>query len=145
MARPRTTVLQVVASVALVVGSYLPWLRVNPTYRYVNAVHIFGMDAGFQTLDYPLLGVSGLVLLTVLATRQRSLRAAASLCAGGVTVFLCAMYLREDTVGFGVMFVPDMGWYVSLLCGLFFLVAGGAYVIRLFGFPRRVAALDRRP
>jgi hypothetical protein len=125
--RPLETAVPIAGSTALVVGSYLPWLRVNPNnpYDYVHMVHIAGMDAGFQPI--PLLGAAGLVSLTALATRRLALRAASVLVAGGVTAFLCVGYLGspDDTVGFGT---PMSTGTCPPSEGPLLLIVGGVYL-----------------
>lgn len=127
-------------AIGATIGCYLPWVRLNPALgpdAEVPSVHLAGMDPGFSAVEIALLA---LVVATVAWQRfgtNRTRSSTAAVWAGGATLVFCANYLSSDgLIGFGATFVPDVGWFVTVIAGVLLVSAGG---VRLFTSPQAPA------
>ena len=99
----------------------------------IPTVHIRGMDAGIGVLDFVLLGlvVAGLTLRRVHSGEL--LQPAFSFLAGILVVLFCAHYLSAYSfTGFDEIFVPDTGWYLTVIGGVLLAAAEGFQLVRGF-------------
>lgn len=111
----------------VVLGVYLPWVRVEPglpASAPIPAIYIAGMNHGFETtggLVLVLLGIGLAVSVLLNDARTRAL----VMFAGGV--FTVAVSL-QNLLGGGYMlgvFVPAVGVYVTLIGGIGLLLSAG--------------------
>ena len=125
--------------VAVVIGTYLPWLKTNsnlPPDAEIPTIYYSGMNAGFEAFDFALLGAAGLVLLLHGVSSRTQVQPVVTLLAGVGIVVFPPYYLSGSTLlGFSATFVPALGWYLTVLGGLIFSIAGGL----------RLPSLVRRP
>lgn len=109
------------------IGTYLPWLKTDPNLppdAKIPMILFPGMNTGFDAFDFALLGLVGLVLLGRVGSRKR-LQSIATLLAGAGIVLFCAFYLSGSSLtGFNAVFVPALGWYLTVLGGMLFSIAG---------------------
>ena len=109
------------------VGTYLPWLKINPNLppdAEIPTLLLPGMNAGFEAFDFALLGLVGFVLLSRVSSRKR-LQSIVTLLTGVGTVLYCAFYLSGSSLtGFTAIFVPALGWYLTVLGGILLSVTG---------------------
>ncbi len=114
--------------IAISIGVFLPWLKINPNLppdAKVLSVQNY-MNAGFSTFDCALLGLVGLVLGFRVVSSHERLETALTLLTGIGTVVFCAHYLSGSSLtGFTTMFVPALGWYLTILGGALLTAAGG--------------------
>lgn len=110
-------------------GTYFPWLRVNPTLpadAKIPTMYITGMESGIAGLDFPLLGLVALAAVGQLGDSHSRLPSLFTLLTGVATVFACGYYLASfPVVGFDGTFVPDRGWYLTVLAGGLLVITGG--------------------
>lgn len=136
---PRVGALTGAGAIAIWVGSYLPWAKVDPTLPPDAAIPMVGIpasSAGFEAVDLALLGVTGGVLLLHRAGSRAWLRSALTVLVGVGTALLCAYYLSTSSfIGFSALYVPAFGWYLVVAGGFLFTVAGG---LRLASIQRRL-------
>ena len=127
------------------VGTYLPWLKINPGLppdAEIPTILLPGMNAGFEAFDFALLGLVGLVLLSRVSSRKR-LQTVITLLTGVGTVLFCASYLSGSSLaGFNSTFVPALGWYLTVLGGVLLSVAGGSQLSSMIQRPKTTAALN---
>lgn len=128
VAELRTKILLADGAVAVAVGAYLPWLRVNPNLppnAEIPTIYYTGMGAGFEGFDFALLGAVGLVLLL----RRASFRTPIRMVVGVGTAVFPVYYLSNSTlIGFSATFVPALGWYLTVLSGILLSAAGGLHL-----------------
>ena len=106
-----------------------------------EAVHYTGMGAGFEGFDFALLGVVGLVLLVHAVSAQTMARTAMTLAVALGTTLFPAYYLSQSTlIGFSATFVPALGWYLTVLGGILFTVAGGLKLPSIIRRPETIAS-----
>ncbi|MEA5389284.1 hypothetical protein VB779_21235 [Haloarculaceae archaeon H-GB11] len=124
-------------TIAVAVGTYLPWLRTNPNLPpdvEIPTIYYTGMSAGFEGFDFALLGAVGLVILLHTVDFQTPTPIVVTLVVGVGTAVFPMYYLSSSTmIGFSATFVPALGWYLTILGGVLFSVAGGLqlpFVIR---------------
>ena len=95
------------------------------------SIYIHGMDAGIEGLDFALLGLVIAVLALRRINSRDPLQPIFSLLAGVVVVLFCAHYLSDYSfTGFDGTFVPDIGWYLTVLGGVLLSAAGGLTLVR---------------
>lgn len=127
--------------VAVVLGTYLPWLKTNPDLppdAEIPTIYYFGMNAGFEAFDFALLGAAVLVLLLHGVSSRTLVQTLLTLFAGvGIGVFPLYYLSGSTLLGFSATFVPALGWCLTVLGGLFFSIAGGSDCRRWFGGQRR--------
>lgn len=115
------------------VGTYLPWSKTDPNLppdAEIPMILFPGMNTGFDAFDFVLLGSLGLVLLSRVGSRKR-LQSVTTLLSGVGIVLFCAFYLSSSSLtGFNAVFVPALGWYLTVLGGILFSVAGGRQLPR---------------
>ncbi|MDL0120491.1 hypothetical protein PNQ29_12250 [Halobacterium salinarum] len=130
--------------IAVSVGAYLPWLKINPTLPLdaeIPTILVTGMKAGFESFDFALLGLVGLVLLSRVGSRKRLQTAITLLTGVGIALF-CASYLSGSSLaGFDSTFVPALGWYLTVLGGVLLTVVGGLQSASIIQRPEATAAL----
>ncbi|UPV98930.1 hypothetical protein M0R88_10345 [Halorussus gelatinilyticus] len=121
----RNKILVAGGAVAVAVGAYLPWLRINPNLppdAEVPTINYTGMGAGFEGFDFVLLGAVGLVLLLHSSSFWTPIRIVTGV---GVAVFP-VYYLSYSTLfRFSATFVPALGWYLTVLGGTLLSHGGG--------------------
>lgn len=127
-------------AIGVAIGCYLPWVRQNPALApdaEVPSVYLAGMDPGFSAVEIALLA---LVVATLVWQRFGTNYARSSMAAawaGGATLVFCANFLSSDgLIGFRATFVPDVGWFVTVIAGVLLVSAGG---VRLFTSPQAPA------
>ena len=117
-------------AIAVSVGTYLPWVRLDPRLppdAAIPQIYFPGMDTGLEAFDLALLGVTGAVLLPHGVGSRRWVRPVVTLPVGVGIVLLCTHYLSmSSVVGVSALYIPAPGWYLTLLGGLLFTVAGGS-------------------
>ena len=115
--------------VSIAVGTYLPWLRINPDLppdAEIPTVYYTGMDAGFERFDFVLLGAAGLALFVRVGSARTMTQTATTLAVGLGAIVLPAYYLSQSTlIAFSGTFVPALGWYLTVLGGVLITVTGG--------------------
>lgn len=115
--------------IAISVGSYLPWVKLDPGLppdAAIPMVYVSALNAGFDGFDLALLGVTGVVLLLRRVSSPRWVQSVVTLLVGAGTTLLCAYYLSTSSfVGVTALYVPALGWYLVLTGGLLLSVAGG--------------------
>lgn len=126
---PGKKILLIGGTVSIAVGAYLPWLRTDPNLSpdaRIPTIYYTGMGAGFEGFDFALLGAVGLVLLVRAVGTRTMTRTATTLAVGLGTIVFSVYYLSQSTlIGFSATFVPALGWYLTVLGGVLFTVAGG--------------------
>jgi hypothetical protein len=112
----------------ITLGAYLPWLRERQSSETVFIGYSKAVEAGFTVLEQWVVLAVALVCLGAAARRSDRLRAITVLFGSGTTLFACYWFLRpgDSLVGFGAMFVPETGWYLTGFGALLLLVAGAA-------------------
>lgn len=132
-------------TIAVAVGTYLPWLKMNPNLppeAEIPTVYYTGMRAGFEGFDFALLGAIGLVVLFRAVGFRTPIRTAVTLVAGVGTAVFPVYYLSHSTlIGFSATFVPALGWYLTVLGGVLFSVAGGLQLLSVVHRPTATASL----
>lgn len=125
-------ILACVGMIAVSIGVYLPWLKTNPNLppdAEIPAIYYAGMNAGFEGFDVALFGAVGLVLILRVTSLKKRVRSVFTFLTGVGTVVFCAFYLSGPSLtGFTATFVPALGWYLTVLGGVFLTVAGGRQV-----------------
>ncbi len=114
--------------VLVCIGTWLPWIRVNPS-RSVDAIPdilLPHMHAGFEW-GSGLVLLPIVVLLAIAAVRSHPIYRYLLIAGAGLwAVVLPLQYLRELTlVGFQSIFVPWIGWYLTVAGGLLIVFVGG--------------------
>jgi hypothetical protein len=127
------SVLAALGALVVGVGSYLPWLTVNPRLpddQPIPSVYYAGMDSGIAGVDYVLLALAGLVLLAHLTGSREPRRSGLTLVTGVVTMLACVGYLLlSPRIGFVGALVPALGWYLTFVGAVVLAVAGGVGVL----------------
>ena len=128
-AESRGKILIAGGTVAVAVGTYLPWLGTNPDLppdAQIPILYSPGMGVGIERFDFALLFAVGLVLLVRAGRKRTVARSATQLAVGIGTLTFPAYYLSQSTlIGFSATFVPALGWYLTITGGALFTVAGG--------------------
>ncbi|QLG26544.1 hypothetical protein HUG10_02860 [Halorarum halophilum] len=145
VAESHDKILIVGGTVAVAVGTYLPWLRTNPNLppnAKIPIIYYTGMSAGFEGFDFALLGAVGFTLLLHGVSFRTPIRTVVTLVVGvGMAVFP-VYYLSYSTLfGFSATFVPALGWYLTFLGGVLFSVAGGRQLPSVIRRPKATASL----
>ena len=132
------------ATIAVAVGTYLPWITTNPDLppdAEIPSIYQFGMATGFEGFDFALLGAIGLVLLAVVPFRT-STHAVLTLATGlGIVAFQLYYLSTSSLVGFAATFTPAVGWHLTVLGGVLFALVGG---FQLSSVIRRPTATPRQ-
>ena len=140
----RKKMLLIGGAVSVTVGAYLPWLRTNPNLppdAEIPGIFYTGMGAGFEGFDFALLGLVGLVLLVHAVSARTMARTAMTLFVALGTTLFPAYYLSQSTlIGFAATFVPTIGWYLTVLGGILFTVAGGLKLPSIIRRPETIAS-----
>ena len=115
--------------IAVSVGASLPWLKINPNLppdAEIPAVYYSRMTTGFETFDFALIGLAGLVLGFRAVSSRKRLQSVFTVLTGAGMVLFCVLYLPGSSLtGFGATFVPALGWYLTVLGGVLLAVVGG--------------------
>lgn len=140
----RKKILLIGGTISIAVGAYLPWLRTNPNLppdAEIPTIYFTGMGAGFEGFDFALLGAVGLVLLVRAVSTRTMARTATTLAVGLGTIVFPEYYLSRSTlIGFSATFVPALGWYLTVLGGVLFTVAGGLKLPSIIRRPKAIAS-----
>ena len=116
-------------TLSVAVGTYLPWLRTNPNLpsnTKIPTIYYTGMSSEFGGFDFALLGAVGLVLLVRASSLRTEARTATTLAVGLGTLVFPVYYLSQSTLTeLSATFVPALGWYLTVLGGVLFTIAGG--------------------
>ena len=130
--------------IAISIGAYLPWLKTNPSLppdAQVPQILFLGMNAGLEGLDFVLLGSVGLALVLHGISSRKQLQTVFTLLAGVGAIVLCALYLSGSSLaGFTAIFVPALGWYLTVLGGVLLIIAGGLQLPSIFQRSEKTAA-----
>lgn len=118
--------LALLGALAVVVGTYLPWIVPAPGTDVVPAVYLPGMETGVAVHDYPVLGTLAVGLAA--AARERDRRRGGYLAAatGALIALATVGYAGARLAGgvtFGV-FVPGPGVHLTVAGGLLLVAAG---------------------
>ncbi|USZ69127.1 hypothetical protein NGM10_05155 [Halorussus salilacus] len=130
------TVVTSLGAAGVAVGTWLPWLVVRPGYDGpVPAIHLPGMTAGIEGLDWVALAATGVALVGVLpAARFRTVRfAAVAMAGGGVVAGTTAVYLVVYGLDYLGVFVPGAGFFLTALGGVHLAVGGALRLHALAG------------
>ncbi|MFD1513367.1 hypothetical protein [Halomarina rubra] len=114
---------------AVVVGTYLPWLRRSerpPGESLVLSLFRAGVETGFGGLDVVVLGLVAGVLVAHWSDGRDRLCASVTLLVGVLLVLLAVGYLfAAASVGHNTNYSVELGWYLSVLGGAVLAVVGG--------------------
>lgn len=131
--------------IAVSVGAFLPWLKINPNLppdAEIPSIYYPGMNAGFEAFDFALLGLVGLVLALRAVSSRKRLQTIFTLLTGVGIVAFCALDLSGSSLtGFAATFVPALGWYLTVLGGVLLTVAGGIQLPSVLRGSETTAAL----
>lgn len=89
-------------------------------------IYYTGMSAGFEGFDFALVGAVGLVILLRAVGFRTPIPTVVTFVVEVGTAAFPMYYLSSSTlIGVSATFVPALGWYLALLGGVLFSVAGG--------------------
>lgn len=117
----------------VVVGTWLPWVRVNPdrTGEPIPDILLPHMHTGFEW-GSGLVLIPLVILLALAFLWSRPIQRYLLLLSGGLwAVTIPLQYIRElSLVGFQSTFVPSIGWYLTVAGGVLIALVGGVTAFR---------------
>lgn len=130
MGRPIRDKLSIsVVAVVIVLGTYLPWIKINPNLQsgaQVPAIQYYGMGTGFESFDIAIIFLTiSVIIFRAISSRER-FNILLTILLGGCIVVICMLYLWMSTlVGWNEDFVPSAGWYLTAIGGILLASLGG--------------------
>lgn len=123
------TIVTLLGAGLLVLGTYLPWAYragAGITTTSFDAVENFDRGIEIATLSYDVVvvGAATLAVIAVGFTTRPHLRGVLSGVAGGLAVGVSVEFLVTSTVDLTGVWVPDLGWYLTVVGGVVLLVHG---------------------
>lgn len=123
------TVVSLLSSLVVVVGAFLPWVKVGPDAGpAIPAIYIAGMDSGMEVWGQVVVPAVLLSATAILYFDYGKNTALLTLLVGGLTVAASLNYVFVYS-GYLGTFVPAVGVYLTLTGGIGLVLGGG---IRLF-------------
>jgi hypothetical protein len=146
---PGGAILTIVSVLTVGFGVWLRWLIVRPGYRGpVPQIYISGMETGIAGLDYLILGIGGIGLITSLTLSIYYNRRLVGGLVKGTTglsiVLLTLLWIAETTAldtlwwfietnGFDAgtteVYVSGTGVYLTFIGGVLLMMAGGSELL----------------
>ena len=129
------TTVTVVGAIAVSVGVYLPWFRIDPLFDPLSPTfpQVYGAfaDAGLHGPDLLMLGAVGALLcVRVVGGRQRVLSLLSALVGAAIVLYCLRYVLFAPAVGFVGQVVPAGGWYLTVVAGCALVAAGVLHGVR---------------
>jgi hypothetical protein len=123
------TAVTVVGAIAVSVGAYLPWFRIDPLFDPLSPTfpQVYGpfAEAGLHGPDLLMLGGVGCLLyLRVVGGRRRALFPLSALVGAAIILYCLRYVLFSPAVGFVGQIVPAGGWYLTVVGGCALVAAG---------------------
>lgn len=119
----RIRIVEVVGTIAIAVGAYLPWIQRNPSVVADSSAPIMIVE-WVHTVHLAIMGTAVIILVPLAFIKWTWLRSLFVVLAGVGVTYFCSAY----TVFFGEIhegyFVPDIGWYLSIVGGVVLIIAG---------------------
>ena len=104
---------------AVIIGSYLPWLRVNPRAGpSVPSILLPGMRMGFEAIHIAIALPAILTVLVIALDVTNRVFALAAFVTGIVAILLPMLTLGLSISRFGTTFHPALGWVVTVFGGV---------------------------